>query len=70
MKYLAKPNTWFDEGTEVVLLVDCRPQMSIGIFKGIRTSEGLPELHPVGEKYMDEEDCSFDEFNEVEDEQK
>lgn len=65
-KYIAKPNTWFDAGTECELLVDCRPQMTIGIFRGIRTSEGLPEQHPIGEKYIDEEDCSFDEFEVME----
>ena len=61
-KYIARPDTWFIEGTECELLVDCRPQMSFGIFSGKRCSEGKPELHPVGEVYVDEEDCSFDEF--------
>ena len=61
-KYIAKPNTWYIEGTEVRLLVDCRPQLNIGIFLGSRKSEGPPELHPVGEIYTDEEDCGFDEF--------
>ena len=64
-KFIAKPDTWFDAGTECELLVDCRPELSIGIFKGIRTSQGVPELHSVGEKYVDEEDCSFDEFEEI-----
>ena len=61
-KYIAKPDTWFVSGSEVELLVDCRPQLNLGIFKGSRLSEGKPELHPVGEVYVDEEDCSFDEF--------
>lgn len=61
-KYIAKPDTWFDAGTECELLADGRPQTNLGIFKGIRTSQGSPELHPVGEKYEDEEGCSFEEF--------
>lgn len=61
-KYIAKPDTWFIEGTECELVTDCRPQMSIGIFSGVRKSEGSPELHPEGEEYMDEEGCNFDEF--------
>lgn len=67
MKYIAKKDTWFDEGTECELLIDGRPFANLGIFKGIRTSEGTPELHPVGEKYLDEEDCSFDEFEIIND---
>lgn len=61
-KYIALPNTWFMEGTECELIIDCRPQMSIGIFIGKRVSDGSSELHPVGEVYMDEESCNFDEF--------
>lgn len=62
IKYVAKKSTWFLENSEVELLVDCRPEMNIGIFKGQRKSEGKPELHPLGDIYIDEEDCSFDEF--------
>ena len=61
-KYIAKPDTWFMVGTEVELVADGRPQMNIGIFRGQRESEGSPELHYFGEIYIDEEDCSFDEF--------
>ena len=61
-RYIAKPDTWFVEGTECELVADGRPQMNIGIFRGKRISEGLPELHPAGEEYLDEENCSFDEF--------
>lgn len=61
-KYIAKPDTWFIEGTQCTLITDCRPQLNIGIFSGMRVSEGMPELHPVGEIYEDEEVCSFDEF--------
>ena len=61
-KYIAKPGTWFKEGTEVELVSDCRPLLSMGIFRGTRVSAGSPELHPIGEEYMDEEDCNFAEF--------
>lgn len=64
-KYVAKPDTWFVEGTECELIADGRPQMNVGIFSGKRCSEGSPELHPIGEIYEDEEDCSFDEFEVV-----
>ena len=70
MKYIAKPNTWFKAGTEVELLVDCRPDgWDLGIFKGIRICEnsGAEAGKPVGTEYLDEEDCSFDEFEIKED---
>lgn len=66
-KYIAKKDTWFVEGSECELLADCRPQMGLGIFLGKRKSEGSPELHPEGEIYEDEEDCSFEEFEVVND---
>lgn len=50
-KYIAKPNTWFDEGTEAKLLADCG---FFGIFEGIR--EGKP----------DEETCLYEEFEVIE----
>lgn len=67
-KYIAKSDTWFIEGTECSLVTDCRPQMRLGIFSGLRRSEGAPELHPEGEIYMDEESCNFDEFEELNEE--
>lgn len=69
MKYRAKPDTWFDEGTLCELIADGRPQWNSGIFTGIRTSKGSPELHPKGEKYEDEELCSFDEFEVIDETQ-
>ena len=66
--YIAKPNTWFKEGTEVQLLADFRPKMNGGIFLGKRVSEGDSEKHPNGEEYIDEEDCNFDEFEVMENE--
>jgi hypothetical protein len=60
-KYIAKPNEWFNKGTECILVVDCGD--AGGIFSGIRTSEGPPgEFHPKGEQYKDEELCNWDEF--------
>lgn len=67
MKYRAKSNTWFDEGTEVKLIDDYRPQWNAGLFEGIRTCENpLSENRKLGEKYFDGEVCNFDEFDEVE----
>lgn len=69
-RYIAKPNTWFKAGTEVMLVDDFRPQMNAGIFCGLRICEN-PEAErglPVGtERHNDEEVCSFDEFDVVED---
>lgn len=64
IKYIALPDTWFMQESEVVLLVDMRPEINAGIFRGMRMSEGAPELHPAGEVYEDEECCSFYEFRE------
>ncbi len=50
--YIAKPNEWFDEGTVVELVDDYRPGLggNCGLFRGIRNGT------------MDEEVCTFDEF--------
>jgi hypothetical protein len=47
MKYISD-GTWFDKGTEAKLLYETWP--SIGCFRGLRNGE------------IDEEVCSFDEF--------
>lgn len=62
MKYIAKPDSWFKEGTEVELIADCGKLG--GIFKGVRISEGPPEMAPYDEEYVDEELCPWDEFEE------
>jgi hypothetical protein len=55
MKYIAKPNTWFDEGTEIELVDDygkdkrC-PMPGVGLFCGLKNG------------HLDEEVCTFDEF--------
>ncbi len=53
MKYISD-GTWFDEGTECELLIDCEdgdaPEMHSGLFKGLHNGD------------VDEELCLFDEF--------
>lgn len=58
MKFIAKKDTWFDEGTEAKLLTDCGewPFKGDGIFEGIRNGE------------IDEELCGYDEFEIVKEE--
>lgn len=65
IRYVAKPDTWFDAGTECELLVDCRPQAPFGVFRGLRTSNSSTSLRTTGEKYIDEETCNFNEFEVV-----
>jgi len=50
MKYIAKPNTWFDEGTEAVPIRDfwvnyvkLEVQVSSSVFRGIRN--GIHDEH-------------------------
>lgn len=57
MKYKVKPDTWFDEGTEVKLIDDYRDAKfpngafsDCGLFRGYKNGE------------LDEEICPFDEF--------
>jgi hypothetical protein len=68
MKYIAKINTWFDRGTEVKLISDYRSKgfenFPISLFEGWRTCENPEsEGRKLGERYMDQEDCGFDEFD-------
>jgi len=49
MNYIAKPDTWFDEGTPCTLLIDIF-NIDAGLFKGLRNGE------------EDEEICPYDEF--------
>lgn len=54
-RFIAKPNTWFDADTEAKLLADYAPQWpGCGLFEGLRNGQ------------LDEEDCSFEEFDIVE----
>lgn len=55
MKYISK-GEWFDEGTEVKLIDDYRPEgWDSGLFEGFRNG------------VLDQEVCTFDEFEERED---
>jgi hypothetical protein len=75
-RYIAKPDTWFDEGTEAWLDTDFRDvdengnycgYMS-GVFHGIKTFDkeyAKAKSTKVG-KQWDSEVCSFDEFEEIE----
>lgn len=67
-KYIAKPDTWFKEGTECKLIDDYRPGLNSGLFEGLRICEN-PDVEagiPKGtERVDDQEVCSFDEFIEV-----
>jgi len=62
MKFISKGN-WFDR-KEICQLIDDYGN-NLGLFCGMRTcqdplSEG--SSHNVGERYLDEEVCNFDEF--------
>ena len=61
--YIPKSDTWFDIGQNVALIVDSRPEINMGIFCGFRTCQNPEsEMRLLGEEYLDEELCSFDEF--------
>jgi hypothetical protein len=72
-RYIAKPGTWFKAGTEVQLvdfLWDHTEHggSKTGIFCGLRVCENPEsEAKPLGIEYQDEEMCSYDEFDIVED---
>ena len=65
VKYIAKPNTWFDAGTEVKLIEKIRcPNVgetcsASAIFEGQRTRNTIT--------FTDKEICFFDEFDIIED---
>ena len=62
--YIAKKNTWYDEGSICALIDDYRPQMDSGLFYGWRTcTNPNSEGKPFGERHLDEEVCLFDEFD-------
>jgi hypothetical protein len=74
--YIAKPDTWFKEGTEVNLVEDYRQDNfpDIGLFQGIFVIDDEKWLnvkqqwrtHEVGDEVIDREVCNFDEFDEKE----
>ncbi len=65
LRYIAKPDTWFKAGTEVFLIDDYRGEgLDAGLFRGLRVCESAEsEGVPVGTERVDEETCSFDEFD-------
>lgn len=59
----AKKDTWFNEGTIVKCISDFRPDLDSGLFEGLRTCENpSSESRILGEIYLDEEMCEWDEF--------
>jgi hypothetical protein len=65
--YKVKPGNWFIGNTFAILIDDYRhrrPSIDVGIFWGIRQCDNPDsESRKYGEIYLDEEDCSFDEFD-------
>ena len=85
VKLIARPNTWFKEGTEVYDY-DCNENnkkrislddweawkdSNVVLARGIRVSQNKSELCDVGKEYFDGESCLIDEFDvEIVDEEK
>ena len=70
-RYFAKPDTWFEEGTEAFLETDI-PETNSGIYRGTMIIEdtpyhraGWPDAKP-GDRVIKGEVCHNDEFNIVE----
>lgn len=69
-KFIVKPDEWFKSGTEAKLIedfTDYRDGRAVdrcpyGLFEGIRVSEG-EGIHLAGVEYLDQEMCTFDEFD-------
>jgi len=58
---IAKKNTWFKYGKPVFVVDDYGN--GSGLFRGIRVCQNPDaENHDLGEEYIDEEICNFDEF--------
>ena len=65
-RYIAKPNTWYKEGTEAFLI--CEVTDDSGLFKGIKKVEeddniSFIENYGIGYEFEDEELCGYDEFD-------
>lgn len=64
--YIAKKDTWYKEGTEAMLIGDISGNS--GLFRGVKEvrADDHPNLlsrHEVGEEFIDEELCGYDEFD-------
>ena len=65
MKYLSD-GTWFEKGTVCKLVDDYRPEMNSGLFSGLRKCKNpSAESRLLDELYDDEEICSFNEFESI-----
>ncbi len=60
MRFIAKPDTWFDEGSEVKLVDDYRNPSGVTRFNPLDES-GLFEGFRLGR--IDQEICLFEEFD-------
>lgn len=72
-RFIAKPNTWFKEGSECEFMGWVTPHsldgFRAGLFYGPRIVESLSEGHGcrfIGDEIMDEEVCCEDEFEVIE----
>ena len=70
--YVARPDTWYKEGTICEFLCEITPDS--GLFSGIKIVESddanyLNLGYGIGDEFLDEEGCGLDEFDmyEVED---
>jgi hypothetical protein len=72
VKLIAKPNTWYKEGTEVFNYegeeFDYYEYLEgklngMLLCRGVRICEHESELHEIGEEYIDGEYCPIEEFN-------
>jgi len=58
VKYIAKPNTWFDVGTEAIPVTDFVEALNpFAVFRGMKDGE------------LDEETCPVDEFENIPDDE-
>ena len=65
MKYIAKEDTWYKAGTEVVLEEHMYDDWYLCC--GIRVNIGEHPSYQIGEEYDDGEICSIDEFEAIDD---
>jgi len=69
MKYIAKPSSWFEAGTEAIP-ISLNSEFPVGVFEGWRIcKDPISELHAFGFRYLDQENCNIDEFEIVDDEE-
>lgn len=65
MKKYISNGEWFKKDTEAYLL--CELTKESGLFRGIRVCDDpASEGRKLGEEYVDEDGCRYDEFNIIE----